>query len=46
MRTFGDVLRPRLARGESFINPTMFAGEPHYQVDDAGAALPDACGWA
>lgn len=31
MRTFGDVLRPRLARGESFINPTMFAGEPHYR---------------
>ncbi len=31
MKIFGDVLRPRLARGESFINPTLFAGEPHYR---------------
>lgn len=31
MRTFEDVLRPRLLRGESFINPTMLASEPHYR---------------
>lgn len=31
MKTFGDVLMPRLLRGESFINPTLFAGEPHYK---------------
>jgi hypothetical protein len=31
MKIFGDVLRPRLMRGESFINPTLFAGEPHYR---------------
>ena len=31
MRTFDDVLRPRLQRGESFINPTMLASEPHYR---------------
>jgi hypothetical protein len=31
MKIFGDVLRPRLERGEGFINPTMFAGEPHYR---------------
>lgn len=28
MSTFGDVLAPRLARGESFINPTLLAAEP------------------
>lgn len=31
MNTFGDILRPRLERGESFINPTMLAAEPHYR---------------
>jgi hypothetical protein len=31
MKTFDDVLRPRLQRGESFINPTMLASEPHYR---------------
>jgi hypothetical protein len=31
MRTFDDLLRPRLERGESFINPTMLAAEPHYR---------------
>lgn len=31
MKVFGDVLRPRLERGETFINPTLFAGEPHYR---------------
>ncbi len=31
MKTFEDVLRPRLMRGENFINPTLFAGEPHYK---------------
>lgn len=38
MKTFGDVLMPRLARGESFINPTLFAGEPHYR--SPARALP------
>jgi hypothetical protein len=28
MSPFGDVLRPRLLAGESFINPTMFVSEP------------------
>ena len=28
MKTFDDILRPRLQRGESFINPTMLAAEP------------------
>lgn len=28
MAAFGDVLRPRLDAGESFINPTMFVSEP------------------
>jgi hypothetical protein len=31
MKTFEDILRPRLLRGESFINPTMLAAEPHYR---------------
>jgi hypothetical protein len=31
MKVFGDTLRPRLASGDSFINPTLFAGEPHYR---------------
>ncbi len=31
MKTFDDLLRPRLLRGESFINPTMLAAEPHYR---------------
>jgi hypothetical protein len=31
MKTFSDLLRPRLERGESFINPTMLAAEPHYR---------------
>jgi len=31
MKIFGDLLGPRLERGESFINPTLFAGEPHYR---------------
>jgi hypothetical protein len=31
MKTFGDILRPRLERGENFINPTMLAAEPHYR---------------
>lgn len=31
MKTFGDILGPRLLRGESFINPTMLAAEPHYR---------------
>lgn len=31
MNTFGDLLRPRLMRGDSFINPTMLAAEPHYR---------------
>jgi hypothetical protein len=31
MKVFGDTLMPRLARGDSFINPTLFAGEPHYR---------------
>jgi len=31
MKTFPDVIGPRLQRGESFINPTLFAGEPHYR---------------
>lgn len=38
MKAFGDVLMPRLARGESFINPTLFAGEPHYRAP--AKALP------
>ncbi|MCX7303082.1 MAG: hypothetical protein NTV73_01915 [Hyphomicrobiales bacterium] len=38
MKTFGDALLPRLQRGESFINPTLFAGEPHYK--SALRALP------
>lgn len=28
MTTFGDVLQPRLDRGESFINPTLLAADP------------------
>ena len=31
MKTFDDILRPRLLRGESFINPTMLAAEPYYR---------------
>lgn len=31
MKTFGDILGPRLQRGESFINPTMLAAEPYYR---------------
>lgn len=31
MKTFSDIIGPRLERGESFINPTLFAGEPHYR---------------
>jgi hypothetical protein len=31
MKTFDDILRPRLERGESFINPTMLAAEPYYR---------------
>jgi hypothetical protein len=31
MKTFHDLLSPRLQRGESFINPTMLAAEPHYR---------------
>lgn len=31
MKTFDDILLPRLLRGESFINPTMLAAEPHYR---------------
>jgi hypothetical protein len=30
MDIFGDLIWPRLERGESFINPTMFAADPHY----------------
>lgn len=30
MTTFADVLGPRLARGESFINPTLLAAEPDF----------------
>ncbi len=32
MKTFADAVRPRLMRGESFINPTLFAGEPDYKA--------------
>jgi hypothetical protein len=28
MDIFGDALMPRLARGETFVNPTMFAADP------------------
>ncbi|RUM97430.1 hypothetical protein EET67_12270 [Pseudaminobacter arsenicus] len=28
MSVFGDLLEPRLARGESFINPTLLAADP------------------
>jgi hypothetical protein len=28
MKSFGDVLLPRLERGETFINPTMLAADP------------------
>lgn len=30
MKTFGDVLGPRLQRGESFINPTLLAAESDF----------------
>ncbi|CCV09832.1 hypothetical protein [Mesorhizobium sp. STM 4661] len=30
MTTFGDMLRPRLLRGESFVNPTLLAAEPNF----------------
>lgn len=30
MDVFGDVIAPRLDRGETFINPTMFAADPYY----------------
>jgi len=30
MTTFDDLLRPRLLRGESFINPTLLAADPNY----------------
>ncbi len=38
MTTFGDVLRPRLERGESFINPTLLAADP--ELVAAYKALP------
>ena len=31
MKTFDDLLRPRLLAGENFINPTMLAAEPYYR---------------
>jgi hypothetical protein len=36
MSTFGDVMRPRLLRGESFINPTLLAAEPFMQSEKRG----------
>ncbi|WP_245453398.1 N-acyl amino acid synthase FeeM domain-containing protein [Aquibium carbonis] len=30
MDIFGDLISPRLERGETFINPTMFAADPYY----------------
>jgi N-acyl amino acid synthase FeeM len=38
MTTFGDILRPRLLRGESFINPTLLAAEPEFMATNR--ALP------
>ncbi len=30
MDIFGDIISPRLERGETFINPTMFAADPYF----------------
>jgi hypothetical protein len=30
MKIFGDVLQPRLDRGESFVDPSRFAGDPDW----------------
>lgn len=38
MSVFGDILTPRLERGESFVNPTLFAANPDKGV--AHRALP------
>jgi hypothetical protein len=38
MTTFGDLLRPRLERGESFINPTLLAADP--ELVNVYRALP------
>lgn len=38
MKSFGDVLAPRIDRGDSFINPTMFAADP--DLHKAYRALP------
>ncbi|MCV0393965.1 MAG: hypothetical protein K5872_19865 [Rhizobiaceae bacterium] len=38
MDIFGDVLMPRLRRGETFINPTMFAADPFNET--APRAVP------
>lgn len=27
---FGDILKPRLERGETFVNPTLLAADPYY----------------
>lgn len=38
MDIFGDLLMPRLERGETFINPTMFAADPLNEI--AHRAIP------
>lgn len=38
MDIFGDMIMPRLKRGETFINPTMFAADPFN--DGAHRAIP------
>lgn len=38
MSAFGDVLLPRIERGDTFINPTLFASSPH--LHSAYRALP------
>lgn len=38
LTTFGDLLRPRLSQGHSFINPTMLAGDP--EILSAYRAIP------